>query len=119
MATQIVYTSGSGRIRGLLRDCNQTLVTQADVTGIKLNIFEYSMGQYTPVPGYSNATIPTSAILDTPATDCEGNRFNFDTDPDDGVHPPFPNRNMTYIVEVILTSTNGTKSVHQLEAFSK
>lgn len=119
MATQIVYTSGSGRIRGLLRDCNQTLVQPEDVTAIRLNIFKYFMGQYEPVTGYQNKSILTDAVLAEAETDCEGNRFNFDFDPDDGTHPPFPERNMTYIVEVIIFSTNNTKSVHQLEVFSK
>ena len=119
MATQIVYTAGSGRLRGLLRDCNDVLVTRSDITDIRLNIFEYGMGQYTPVAGYQNKQLPLDAVLEQVATDCEGNRFNFDVDPADGTPPPFPARNATYIVEVIFTSTNGTRSVHQLEVFSK
>ena len=119
MATQIVYTAGSGRIRGLLRDCDNVPVTRGDITDIRLNIFEYGMGQYTPVVGYQNKELPLDAVLNETQTDCEGNRFNFDVDPADGVHAPFPARNATYVVEVVFTSTNGTRSVHQIEAYSK
>ena len=119
MAIQTVYTSGSGRIRGLLTDCAGTMVTAADVSEIRLNIFRYTMGNYEPVTGYENKEVLTSAILSEPSEDCEGHEFNFDCDPDDGTNPPFPERNVQYIVEVIFVSTTGTKSVHQLEVRSK
>lgn len=49
MAIQTVYTSGSGRIRGVLTDCNGTQILPENVAGIRLNIFRYVMGNYDPV----------------------------------------------------------------------
>lgn len=119
MAVQTVYTSGSGRVRGLLKDCAGTTVTAENVTVIRLNIFKTFLGTCEPVTGYENRTIPTSAILSEPLEDCEGHEYNVDFDPDDGINPPFPERNVQYVVEVIFISTTGTKSVHQLEVRSK
>jgi hypothetical protein len=113
-----VYTAGSGRIRGILKDCEGDLILQAQVASITLTIFQYGMGQYTAVPNYTAASIPITAILDQPATDCEGREFNLDFDPYDGEHPPFPTRNAFYVIELVFTSTNGTKSVHQIQAQS-
>lgn len=119
MAIQTVYTSGSGRIRGVLTDCNGTQILPENVAGIRLNIFKTFMGNCDSVPGYTNKEIPTTAILSEPSEDCEGHEFNFECDPDDGVNPPFPERNTNYIVEVIFISQNNKKSVHQLEVRSK
>lgn len=119
MAVKIVYTAGSGRIRGALTDCDGAYVTPDMVSAIHVNILRKYMGESIPVEGYSGKEIPLSAILDEVKTDHNGLPYNVDFDPYDGANPPYPVRDAGYIVEVIFTSTNGTKSVHQIEVESR
>ena len=114
-----VYTAGSGRIRGWLRDCEGEPITQSQVSAIAVTIWQVAMGTYTAVPNYSNKSVPTTAIMDEPLIDCDERLYNLDFDPYDGEHPPFPTRDAYYIVEVVFTSTGGNKSVHQIKVHSE
>lgn len=104
---------------GMLTDCNGTAVTSEKIAEIRLNIFKTYMGKFFPVTEYENVSISRRAILDEPQIDCEGNVFNVDFDPDDGINPPFPERSTQYVVELIFVSTTGSRSVRQLEVRSK
>lgn len=109
-----VYTSGSVTIRAMVKDCSGTAVLPADVSAIKLNIFEYLTPQ-TPVEAYTNVTIPTSAMLSTSLTDAHDNEYNFEYNPHDGTHPMFPKRQTSYVVELVFFDSAGKPSAHQMQ----
>lgn len=120
MAVQIVYTSASGLIRGMLEDCAGTAVTRADCASIQMNIFRTTGGKFDPVDGYEDVSVPISAIQDTVQTDGHGNRWNFSYSPGNGITKPFPVRGAQYIVEFIFTaSSDGAKSVAQITCVSR
>ena len=117
---QTVYTSGSGRIRGLFTTLDGTPVRPEEVRDITLTILHKFLGQYTPVSHYNGVSIPVAQALSaTVQTDPEGQRYNLDFDPYDGEHFPFPTRDTYYTLELVFTSRNGARSVHQLEVRSK
>ena len=119
MAIQIVYTSGSGHVRGFLQDCDGNTVTREMVTDIRVNIFRKYLGEYIPIDAYMDKSIPLTAILEEVKIDHDQKQYNVDFDPFDGINSPFPVRNAGYVIEVIFQATTGERSVHQVEAESR
>ncbi|MDO4585249.1 MAG: hypothetical protein Q4D62_14235 [Planctomycetia bacterium] len=114
MANETVYSSGSVFIRAMLTDCNGDAVLPEAVSAIHLNVLEYLPPQE-KVTAYYGKVIPLSAMLAEVQTDCDGETFNFEHNPYDGVNPIFPKRQTTYIVEVVWFDKNGLPSAHQVE----
>lgn len=80
----------------------------SDVTAITLNIYEL-LEPTNHVSGYYGLSIPTSAILADPLT-VQGKTVNFYHNPAHDGLPMFPKRETLYMIEVVLTDTNGKPS---------
>lgn len=112
-----VTTKSGGRIRVMLRDCNETALVSADVSKIRYTIYEVAnFAVYTPVPGHTDVTVvPEETIFDTPQTDTEtGRTFNFEHTISMQANFPFPNRRSQYQVEYSFFDTGGEAHVHKI-----
>lgn len=110
----IVYKSGSVFIRASLKSCSGDFLLPADVTAMKLNIFEL-LDPQGEVSAYTNVSIPLTAMLSAPLTGCDGFVYNFEYNPYDGENLLFPKRQTTYVIEIVWFDADGIPTAHQLE----
>ena len=109
-----ISASGSLHIRGLLTNCEGEPVQKDDLSAISFSVFEYLHPENT-VADYTSLDVPLSAVLDTPAEDAHGAKYNIDFNPYIPGKPMFPKRQTSYIAEVVFWDTNGKPSAHQIQ----
>lgn len=108
-----ISASSSIVIRALLRDCEGEPILPEDVSSVVVNLFEY-LPPHTPVSAYTGLNVGTECVLSEMKTDAHGNQFNFELNPHDGSNPLFPERQKTYLLEIVLTNQVGKPSAHSL-----
>ncbi len=108
-----ISAGGSMTIRLRLRDKKQNRISRSDVSYIAVNVFE-TLDPSQMVPGYSNQSVPTTAIFTSYEEDENGTKYNFEHNPYHDSKPMFPKRNTTYTVEVVVYDTAGVPFARQI-----
>ena len=104
MTIQKVHAKSGCTVYCLLTDCNDVPILPEDVSSISYSIYQIvDFGNYLPVETHQDVNVPKSSILESLQTQIHtGETYNFSFTISAVEHPPFPERNAEYAVEIAI-----------------